>query len=236
MPDGTIMAASAMAGLERELELCAKNLANARMPGFQPRLTATKTFESELDDSGAALVKTDEAISFERGVIVPDAGNPLAVAVDGAGFFEVDAAGGVAYTRNGDFTLDADGMLVTRVGYPVRGEGGPIRATPGGGPVTIEANGTVRQGESEIGRLRLLDFADKRGLEPVGDTLFRATPDAIPAPVEDPRFKPEALEYADETSVNSLVDLIRIHRHFDAAQRVLNSISETYAQRIRSLG
>ena len=52
MPDGTMMAASAMAGLERELELTAKNLANARTPGFNPRLSTTKSFESELDESG----------------------------------------------------------------------------------------------------------------------------------------------------------------------------------------
>ena len=49
------------------------------------------------------------------------------------------------------------------------------------------------------------------------------------------QLKPESLEYADETAVTALVDLIKIHRHFDAAQHVMQSISETYQQRIRSL-
>jgi flagellar basal-body rod protein FlgF len=236
MPDGMMIAASAMAGLERELEVCAKNIANSRMPGFQPRQVTTKTFESELDDSGAKLVKTQENVSFEKGVVVPDAGNPLAVAIDGEGFFEVDAPGGAAYTRNGDFTLDQDGTLCTRAGYPVRGESGAIKATPGAGEVKIEASGSVRQGESEIGKLKLLDFDKKASLEPVSDTLFRPETGATPKSVDQTHLRPQALEYADDTGVSGLVDMIRIHRHYDAAQKALQAISDSYSQRIRSLG
>lgn len=233
--DPSMIAASAMAGLERQLDLCAKNLANARVPGFHARLTATKSFESELGDCEDKLVKTDESISFDQGLIVPDQGNPLSVAIDGEGFFEVDTPDGAAYTRGGDFTLDSQGTLVTRGGYAVRGAGGTIRATPGLGEVSIDSAGAVKQGDSEIGRLRLLDFADKSQLEPVSDTMFRALPGATPTPVEAPSFKPEALEYSDETAVTSLVDLIKIHRQFDATQHVLQSIADSYQQRIRSI-
>jgi flagellar basal body rod protein FlgG len=233
--DPSMIAASAMAGLERQLDLCARNLANARLPGFHARVTATKSFESELGDSEQKLVKTEEAISFQQGVIVPDQGNPLSVAIDGAGFFEVDTPEGPAYTRSGDFTLDAQGTLVSRGGHPVRGAESLIRATPGLGDVSIDADGTVKQGDSEIGRLRLTDFADKTLLDPVSDTLFRPLPGAAPAPVDAPTFKPQALEYSDETSVTALVDLIKIHRQFDATQHVLQSISDSYQQRIRSI-
>jgi flagellar basal-body rod protein FlgF len=234
--DGIITAASAMAGLERQLDLCAKNLANARTPGFQPHMTVTKSFEGELDDSEQKLVTTEEAISFGHGAVVPDEGNPLAVAIDGDGFFEVDTPQGLAYTRNGDFTLGTDGTLVTRAGYEVRGEGGPIRASEGGGEVSIAADGVVKQGDAEIGRLRLTEFTDRRRLEPVSDTLYRPASGAGPATVETVALKPSSLEYADETAVTALVDLIKIHRQFDATQHVLQSISDTYQQRIRALG
>jgi flagellar basal-body rod protein FlgF len=233
--DPSMIAASAMAGLERQLDLCAKNLANARLPGFHARVTATKSFESELGGFEEKLVKTDEAISFQQGVIVPDQGSPLSVAIDGEGFFEVDTPDGPAYTRSGDFTLDAQGTLVTRGGHAVRGADSLIRATPGLGDVSIDASGAVKQGDDEIGQLRLTDFADKTLLEPISDTLFRPLPGAAPAPVEKPVFKTQALEYADEASITALVDLIKIHRQFDATQHVLQSISDSYQQRIRSI-
>ena len=56
--DGIITAASAMSGLERQLDVCAKNLSNARTPGFHPRMSATKSFEDELGDSEQKLVTT----------------------------------------------------------------------------------------------------------------------------------------------------------------------------------
>lgn len=235
MTDGTILAASAMSGLQRQLELTTKNLANLRTPGFQPRVASARSFESELGDSEQRLVETEETISFEPGVILQDSGNPLAVAISGPGFFQVDTPQGAAYTRSGDFSLDGDGNLVTRGGYPVSGGGGAIRANQGGGEVRIEASGAVTQGGAEIGRLGLTDFADKSQLVAVSDTLFRAGPDAAPRAVDEVALKTESLEYASETSVGELVDMIRLHRMYDASQRVLSSISETYQQRIRSV-
>jgi flagellar basal-body rod protein FlgF len=233
--DPSMIAASALAGLERQLDLCAQNLANARLPGFHSRVTATKSFASELGESEQKLVKTEESIAFGRGVILPDHGNQLAVAIEGPGFFEVETPDGAAYTRSGDFTLDSQGTLVTRSGHPVRGAGAAIRTTPGLGEASIDQAGVVTQGGTEIGRLQLLDFAEKGFLEPVSDTMFRALPGAVPSTVEKPGFKPQHLEYSDETAVTSLVDLIKIHRQFDATQRVLQSITDSYQQRIRSL-
>jgi flagellar basal-body rod protein FlgF len=233
--DPSMIAASALAGLERQLDLCAQNLANARLPGFHSRVTATKSFASELGESEQKLVKTEESIAFGRGVILPDQGNQLAVAIEGPGFFVVETPDGTAYTRSGDFTLDSQGTLVTRGGHRVRGAGAAIRTTPGLGDAAIDQAGVVTQGGAEIGRLQLLDFAEKSFLEPVSDTMFRALPGAVPATVEKPAFKPQHLEYSDETPVTSLVDLIKIHRQFDATQRVLQSITDSYQQRIRSL-
>lgn len=235
MTDGTILAANAMSGLEKQLELATRNLANLRTPGFQPRVGSAKTFESELGDSEQRLVAMQESITFERGVIMPDPGQPLSVAIDGAGFFQVETPGGAAYTRSGDFTLDGSGQLVTRAGYPVVGDGGAIRAAQGAGEVVIEASGAVKQNGADIGRLRLFDFANKADLIPVSETLFRAGPDATPSAVDSAALRPESLEFSGETSVNGLVEMIRLHRMYDAAQRVLTSISETYQQRIRSV-
>jgi flagellar basal body rod protein FlgG len=235
MSDGTILAAAAMAGLQRQLELTTRNLANARTPGYQPRIASSRTFDSALEGSRQGLLAVEEAVSFEPGTIVKDAGNPLAVAIDGDGFFEVQTPGGPAYTRNGDFTLDGDGRLVTRAGYAVSGEGGPIVAAPGAGSLEIDARGSVRQGGTEIGRLRTFDFDDKKGLVPMSDTLFHAKPEAQIRPLDEPRLQPEALEYAGDAPVSSLIEMIKIHRNYEAAQRAMQAIADIQQQRIRSL-
>src|SRR5688500_18339673 len=133
MSDGTIMAAAAMTVLQRRLEAIAANLASARVPGYQPRLVNAKSFYVSLDEATDVLVESQEAIDFRQGAIVRDEGNPLAVAIRGEGFFEIQTPGGVRYTRNGDFQLAADGAIMTRAGYPVLGSQGPLRATPDGG-------------------------------------------------------------------------------------------------------
>ena len=58
-------------------------------------------------------------------------GNALNVAISGDGFFEVQGPNGSLYTRNGNFTVNEDGVLTTSQGYPVVGQGGEITIDAG---------------------------------------------------------------------------------------------------------
>jgi flagellar basal-body rod protein FlgF len=78
-------------------------------------------------------------------------GNPLDVAIDGAGFFAVQTPQGVRYTRNGAFQRNAGGILTTRAGDPVLGEGNqPIRVPPNA-TVKIGEDGAVLANGTRVG-------------------------------------------------------------------------------------
>ena len=79
-------------------------------------------------------------IDFSQGAI-QTTGNPLDVAINGDGFFSIQTPDGVQYTRQGSFTLNTEGVLVTQDGYPVMGEGGEIALEEG--TVEIDMQGTL---------------------------------------------------------------------------------------------
>src|SRR5467141_2661229 len=106
-------------------------------------------------------------------------GNPLDVALAGRGFFTVQTADGVAYTRQGTFSLNADGVVVTTKGLPVLGDKGPLRLPQG--KIEIDTTGRVLVDGTFVDRLQVVDFPPPYALEKQGDTLFRSVVPNPPA-------------------------------------------------------
>jgi flagellar hook-basal body protein len=75
-----------------------------------------------------------------QGALVPT-NNDLDVAIEGPGYFAVQAPSGEVYTRGGSFRVSAQGQLITPAGDPVLGDSGPIRIA--GTPVSISSDGTI---------------------------------------------------------------------------------------------
>jgi flagellar basal-body rod protein FlgF len=237
MDDALASVAAGMNALERRLDVAAHNLANARTPGFIPRLISVRSFDAEYGDAlGGGLVKSEEGLSFQPGQLVPSS-NPLAVGLRGEGFFELETPDGPVYTRGGDFDV-VDGRLATRAGYAVQGEGGTIRLTPEGGPARIDARGNVLQGGSPVGRLRTVRFANEAVLEAVSETCVRRRADSTVAAeaVAAPEFAPGMVEVPAAGAVEGLVEMITVHRGFDAAQRASYAIHEAYERILRPQG
>jgi len=102
--------------------------------------------------------------------------NPLDMAIQGRGFFQILLPdGSQAYTRDGTFQLTDTGELVTSTGFQLQPS---ITIPPGAESVTIAWDGTVSVREpgstqvSQVGTLRLADFVNPAGLQPIGDNLF----------------------------------------------------------------
>ncbi len=120
-------------------DVIANNLANANTAGFKADAVSFKAFRSVFTQAlGELRVFTralgelrggggiDEVLPrFEQGAVTRT-GNPLDVALVGDGFLAVQTPDGERYTRNGSFTIDANGQLSTSEGNPVMGESGPI--------------------------------------------------------------------------------------------------------------
>ncbi len=102
-------------------------------------------------------------------------GNPLDFAIEGEGFFAVQTAAGEAFTRDGRFSLNTQGQIVTRNGDLVMGDGGPITLNPSGGAISVSREGTISQDGATAGTLRVSNFPTPAALERVGNNLWRAT-------------------------------------------------------------
>jgi flagellar basal-body rod protein FlgG len=212
------------------------NLANATTPGYKRQLAATQPFQASLAQQEAALSGgVAAAIDTKQGTLrVTDA--PLDLAIDGDGFFELRTAAGAAYTRRGDFRIDASGQLVTQGGHLVMGAGGPL-VLRSAAPV-VTRDGRVLDDGQEVGQLKLVSFTDPRSLTASeGGAVFTA-PEAAQAlaPERAPRVLQGHLEASNVNTAAEMVRLIETVRHFESVQKVVQGFDEMRERALRKLG
>src|SRR4051812_41269914 len=145
------------------LDQIAANLANAQTPAFKRAVTAATSFAQQVDAGSAAAVPGSVHIDARPGPL-RSTGRSLDVAIAGPGWFELATDTGLAYTRQGDFRVDAQGRLVTPQGHAVMGTTGEIRLEHGE-PV-IDSQGRVfdarpgasvsRKPEDAVAQLKLV--------------------------------------------------------------------------------
>jgi flagellar basal body rod protein FlgG len=224
MNRGIYAAASAMAAAEQRVEAITSNLANVGAVGFKRKGVVVHSFQSALNAHMQPQIVSHESTDFSQGSLRPTDGT-YDLAFEGRGFFAVDTAQGEVYTRNGAFHIDASGVLQTRDGVPVAWDGprGTLNALSD--PATIDSQGNVRQNGIELGRLKLVDFADPSVL-----TLDRQG--NLRAPAQAPRQAPTgvvrqgALENANTNAIDEMVGLIAAQRSFESSARTLSTIEQ----------
>src|SRR5207253_7679984 len=111
MPDGLHSIASALGAQQVRMDALANDIANSSTPGYKSQRVAFRDLEYQ-NGLGEGTAAAPIGLSYEAGPVQPS-DNPLALAIDGPGFFQVKLADGrTALTRSGDFRLDAGGALV----------------------------------------------------------------------------------------------------------------------------
>ena len=219
MSGGAYSALTGMRTRLEQLDRLAFDLANVSTAGYKTERLATKSaerdrFALELD-SAVDVLGDGVKIDFRPGTIA-STGRDLDVAIDGRGFFEIETAAGMRYTRNGGFQRRADGVLATAEGEAVMGDSGEITLAPG--PVNIAADGTIKAGDAVVGRLRLVDFASEKDLIRESGARFRALTGAEPTEVE-PKVIGGALEQSNVSIVDRMAALTELTRGFEALQK-----------------
>ena len=160
-------------------------------------------------------------------------GNPLDVALEGRGFFAVQTADGVVYTRQGTFSLNADGVVVTTKGLPVLGDKGPLRLPPG--KIDIDTTGRVRVDGNFVDRLKVVDLPQPSTLEKQGDTLFRAVLPNPPVITSSAVVRQGALETANVEPVRLLVSVMETSRAYEAYQKVIQAFNDTAGRAVNDI-
>ncbi|MCC7416274.1 MAG: flagellar hook basal-body protein [Acidobacteria bacterium] len=219
------------------LDRVASDLANATTAGYKSVRAADEQadraqFEAVL--SGAVDVMSGVPRLDARPGTVAPTGRDLDVAIEGDGFFAIQTASGVRYTRNGHFSVRADGALVTDDGSRVLGTEGALALGPG--KVSIDRDGAIRTGDAAAGRLAIVDFADRGSLTREGASRLRAD-GQTPAPVAQPIVHGGALEQSNASVVERIAELVDVQRSFEALQKAVSlALNDTLGRAIDTLG
>lgn len=217
----------------RASQVTAHNLANADTPGFR---AARPIFAEHVARQGRVAgphTGRDVGYAWDRATWrdtdpgpVNRTGNPLDVAISGDGYFSVETPRGERYTRAGRFAMGADGRLVDHHGHAVlNANGQPIAIAPNDTQIEISGDGTIRNENGVLGRIRLVRFEDEQTLRLEGDRLFEAG-GQDPQDVAQPRMVQGALEGSNVVSVLEMTRMMAELREFQMATQFLERESE----------
>lgn len=214
----------------------AQNLANVDSTGFQAALDATVAVPVAGPGLPTRVATAVRSLGVDaRAGAIRNTGNPLDVALKPERWLAVqDASGGIAYTRAGDLTLNANGMLTTARGLPVLGVDGAPVSIPAYQALEIGQDGTISiipQGQpastmTEAGRLQLV-AAKTTELQRGDDGLMRPLPGAQPPPpATGAALTSGALESSNVDVAGQLVSMIALSRQFDMQVQLLHRADE----------
>lgn len=208
----------------------AHNIANATTTGFRAEMNKLRAVEVQSDalKTRAFVVDASVATNFEPGPL-QFTGRAYDVAVAGKGWLTVQMPdGSEAYTRNGSLEVSPNGVLQTRDGRPIAGEGGPITLPPNS-EIIFGRDGTISALEpggggvaNEVGQFKLVN-PPEQDLVRGDDGLFRQR-NGEPAPADEQvQLAGGYLEGSNVSVVDQMVTMISLARQFEMQTRMLQN-------------
>lgn len=251
---GIYTALSGSIAQNQKLDTIANNIANVNTPAFKrdqqvfreyltayekqpdviqvPKVPAS--IESFYDNQGGDRGYVDGSGSYtdhSQGSLKPS-GSRLDVAIEGEGFFEVLTPQGPRMTRSGNFTLNAEGQLVTKQGFPVlkRGEGEPqTRSIVINNPnFTVSSNGDIFIDGENTATLSVISVGQKEALQKVGQNLYTFKDTFEPQINRTPEVKLHQgfVENSNVNIVQEMTDMIAATRVFESTQRAIKAYDQ----------
>jgi len=244
MDNSLLVSLSQQIAAYRSMDVIANNIANASTPGFKREsakfeeyVTMVRPSEGQTGKQPISFVKDAGTVRDTSQGNITATGAPLDLALNGDGFFAVATPQGERYTRDGHFSLNGAGQIITSDGYAVQGEGGAITVTPTDGDIHVAADGTISSVVNgtlnQLGKLRLTDFADPRSLTRQGANLYSTTQSGIPAKAT---VVQGALESSNVQPVLEISKMIEVMRAYEATATLSKSQDDMTRDAITKLG
>ncbi|MCK6593609.1 MAG: flagellar basal-body rod protein FlgF [Bacteriovoracaceae bacterium] len=260
---------------QRNVEQIANNVANANTPGFKKDKIVFKEYLAALEKgaedvdlpqrdwkpedfyrsngSEDSFVKVDGTYTMhEQGQLTPT-GNSFDFALNGQGFFEVLTPQGVRYSRKGNFTINAEGKLVTDQGHPILSKGAPPVINPdgsmqltsppesrqitvGNNKLAISLDGEVFAGNNKVADLAVVEFNDLHQLKKEGNSLFVNT-DAKNYKIGNNKTSVHQgfVEQSNVNAVSEMSQLINANRNFESIQRVIKTYDQISSKAVNEI-
>lgn len=210
------------------------NLANQNTIGYKKDIS----FLDVLNEKSKSNQTLEVATNYDQGVM-RKTDNPLDVALSGNGFFTVETDYGEAYTRDGHFRLDEQGVLKNSAGMPVLGEGGWIVLNSDFSKphdISITESGEIFVDGEMADRLRISEFESTAELEKIGSNMFRATDRALEIESVNPMVHQGVLENSNVNPIEEMMSLIEIQRQFESSQKMVRGLDDIYRNAVSQVG
>ncbi len=242
--------ASALRGLEQYQNIIANNIAASHVAGFKKVAVSFEAVEGgEIARSthdrlrnempGSFPVIKNQA-DFKPGEL-KETSNPLEMAIHGDGFFALmNASGEKVYTRDGQFYLNASGVMVNTMGHEFSDEGGnAISLVPGLGDPLIDSEGQVFQGTQLVAKIGVFDFENPvTQLKKIGGGFITKDEGLEPELAEPQSFKvlQGFVENSNVSAIEEMIGLIEVSRAHEANQKMVQAFDENIGKAIGTLG
>jgi len=225
---GISSSVEAMTTQSRRLDAITSNIANVSTPGYKRRTTAIHGFDVMTRGQHAPRMQPaiSSTVDFSQGLL-KQTGRDLDIALQGDGFLVVEGPNGELLSRGGTLRLDENGTLQDASGHAVAWEGPRARIEPNAEPVTIDESGLVFQGGTQLGQLSVVDIPARDRLQPRSGGYWYADP-ALQRESSDAQVIQGALEGANSSAVDELIELVRVQRQFESATRLMTTIDASY--------
>ena len=229
----------------RAMDVIANNIANVSTPGFKREAAKFEEFVTMMRPAEGQTGLQPVSFVKDAGVMrdtgqgnIEQTGATYDVAIAGSGFFAVQTPLGMRYTRDGHFSLDTNGNLVTSQGYQVQGDGGAITITPNDSDINIAPDGTissvVRGVGNQLAKLKVVDFPNAAALVKQGSNLYSTT--QTPTTPANINLRQGALEASNVQPVIEISHMIEVMRAYEATATLSKSQEDMMRQAIEKLG
>jgi flagellar basal-body rod protein FlgF len=237
MDSGFYVAYAGFAARMQALDVVASNLANASTSGYKAQSPFYRALSAA--QAGEALSPLNQAVNqfgilggsrvdLRAGSLLPT-GDATDLAIEGDGYFTLQTAAGIRYTRNGSFRLSPTRQLTTEDGDPVLAEQGTKRVpiTVPTGVVSVSPDGTISVDGGLVAQLHIAQFAPGTDIEPEGNSKYIA-PDGSEKPAIGENVRQGMLESSNVGPVAGAVDLIVLQRQADMMSRALSILNTDF--------
>ena len=253
---GIYTSAMGLAIQDKRLDVISNNLANINTNGYKNDTTVIKSFDDMLTQrindtyiqqnptgklgnmplsTGISEVFTD----YNQGKMVTTSNKTdLAISESNNSFFVISVPNNNSgtderYTRDGAFTLNAEGELVTSGGYAVKGEKGPIILE--NQDFVVNNKGEIIQAGKVVDKLQIKTFEDTKNFRKLGNNLI-----AIEGQAKEAEFKGQVrqglLEGSNVNSIREMVSMINVMRSYEANQKILSTHDQTLGKAVNEVG
>lgn len=264
MVKGLYTAYTGMVNQQNRLDVLTNNLANSATNGYKKEGTTSQSFSDILaikikDTSDYNVPKKlgninlgvkigENYTDYDQGSFrVTD--NVYDMALDGDGFFAISFTNkngetSVKYTRDGAFTVNREGYLVTKDGDYVLNQAAADAGNPGqNGYIQVDPNvelvvdeeGYLYQNGVQLGQIGVVDFEDYDYLEKYGENMYNLANGGQTTPSRA-KVVQGSLEMSNVNVVSEMVEMITISRAYESNQKIIQSIDETLDKAVNTVG